>query len=636
MFTDVVGYTMMTQADESGTLERLKQHRELIRPILALHHGVEIKTMGDAFLVEFPSALEAVRCSVDIQQAIHDRNASLSEGRRFLIRVGVHVGDVVHEKDDILGDAVNVSSRIEPLAEPGGVCISQQVYDHVRNKLAVPLQKLDAKTLKNVKLPIDVYRLVMPWESEVEEHADLDAKRVAVLPLRNLSPDPNDEYFADGMTEELITAVSSVTELAVIARTSVMQYKGSPKRIAEIARELNTGTLIEGSVRKAGNKVRITVQLIDGSNEAHIWAQNYDKPLDDIFAIQSEVAAKVADTLKLRLVESKKERLERGPTRNTEAYTLYLRGIFYWNKRTTEGLRRALEFYEQSVKLDPTFALGYAGSAVACSVIASNYLDDPEVYYPRAKEYALKALSIDDDLAEAHTVLASVATGLDHDLDKAEAEFSRAHLLNPSYATAHQWHAQLLAVQNKMEEAFVEINRALELSPLSLVINANVADGYYYQGKYDKGIEQAMKVIDMDPSFWLAYPSLAQLYLAKSMFDEALQVVNNYSKGVSQAESKLWFAYVYATMGRRDESLGILEEITPTQSKEHLDPYMIAQIYFRLENRDKGFEWLEKTYAAHNWHVYSMWIDREFDGVKQDPRYLAMLDKIGLAGHLRK
>ena len=636
MFTDVVGYTMMTQADESGTLERLKQHRELIRPILALHHGVEIKTMGDAFLVEFPSALEAVRCSVDIQQAIHDRNASVPEGRRLLIRVGVHVGDVVHEKDDILGDAVNVSSRIEPLAEPGGVCISQQVYDHVRNKLAVPLQKLDAKTLKNVKLPIDVYRLVMPWESEVEEHADLDAKRVAVLPLRNLSPDPNDEYFADGMTEELITAVSSVTELAVIARTSVMQYKGSPKRIAEIARELNTGTLIEGSVRKAGNKVRITVQLIDGSNEAHIWAQNYDKPLDDIFAIQSEVAAKVADTLKLRLVESKKERLERGPTRNTEAYTLYLRGIFYWNKRTTEGLRRALEFYEQSVKLDPTFALGYAGSAVACSVIASNYLDDPEVYYPRAKEYALKALSIDDDLAEAHTVLASVATGLDHDLDKAEAEFSRAHLLNPSYATAHQWHAQLLAVQNKMDEAFVEINRALELSPLSLVINANVADGYYYQGKYDKGIEQAMKVIDMDPSFWIAYPSLAQLYLAKSMFDEALQVVNNYSKGVSQAESKLWFAYVYATMGRRDESLGILEEITPTQSKEHLDPYMIAQIYFRLENRDKGFEWLEKTYAAHNWHVYSMWIDREFDGVKQDPRYLAMLDKIGLAGHLRK
>jgi TolB-like protein/class 3 adenylate cyclase/Tfp pilus assembly protein PilF len=636
MFTDVVGYTMMAQADESGALERLKEHRELIRPILALHQGVEIKTMGDAFLVEFPSALEAVRCSVDIQQAIHDRNASVSEGRRLLIRVGVHVGDVVHEKDDILGDAVNVSSRIEPLAEPGGVCISQQVYDHVRNKLAVPLQKLDAKTLKNVKLPIDVYRLVMPWESEVEEHADLDAKRVAVLPLRNLSPDPNDEYFADGMTEELITAVSSVTELAVIARTSVMQYKGSPKRIAEIARELNTGTLIEGSVRKAGNKVRITVQLIDGSNEAHIWAQNYDKPLDDIFAIQSEVAAKVADTLKLRLVESKKERLERGPTRNTEAYTLYLRGIFYWNKRTTEGLRRALEFYEQSVKLDPTFALGYAGSAVACSVIASNYLDDPEVYYPRAKEYALKALSIDDDLAEAHTVLASVATGLDHDLDKAEAEFSRAHLLNPSYATAHQWHAQLLAVQNKMEEAFVEINRALELSPLSLVINSNVADGYYYQGKYDKGIEQAMKVIDMDPSFWLAYPSLAQLYLAKSMFDEALQVVNNYSKGVSQAESKLWFAYVYATMGRRDESLGILEEITPTQSKEHLDPYMIAQIYFRLENRDKGFEWLEKTYAAHNWHVYSMWIDREFDGVKQDPRYLAMLDKIGLAGHLRK
>jgi adenylate cyclase len=636
MFTDVVGYTLMAQANESSALERLKDHRDLIRPILAMHQGIEIKTMGDAFLVEFPSALEAVRCSVDIQQAMHDRNASLPEGRRFQIRVGVHLGDVIHEKGDILGDAVNVSSRIEPLAEPGGVCISEQVYDHVRNKLALPLQKLEGKTLKNVKLPIDVYRLVMPWETEIEVNEPLDVKRIAVLPLRNLSPDPNDEYFADGMTEELITALSSVTELAVIARTSVMQYKGSPKRIAEIGRELNAGTLIEGSVRKAGNKVRITVQLIDGKNEAHIWAQNYDKPLDDIFAIQSEVAAKVAETLKLHLVESKKERLERGPTRNTEAYTLYLRGIFYWSKRTPEGLQKALQFYEEAVRLDPTFALGYAGIAVACSVIASNFLDEPEVYYARAKEYALKALSLDDDLAEAHTVLASVATGLDHDLDKAETEFNRAHQLNPSYATAHQWHAQLLGVQNKLEEGFAEVRKALELSPLSLVINTNMADGYYYMGEYDKGIEQALKVIDMDPNFWIVYPSLIFLYVAKSMFTEALQAVDTYAKGASPADANLIRAYVYSAMGRSDESRRLLEDVEQVQAKEHVDPYFIALAYFRLKDLDKGFEWLEKTYAAYGWHVYSMWIDPEFDGVRQDPRYLAMLNKIGLAGHLRK
>ncbi|MBI3840834.1 MAG: hypothetical protein HY297_02590, partial [Thaumarchaeota archaeon] len=282
------------------------------------------------------------------------------------------------------------------------------------------MEKLEAKTLKNVNLPIEVYRIVMPWEANrADQMAELDTRRVAVLPLKNMSPDPNDEYFADGMTEELITALASVTELTVIARTSVMQYKNASKRIAEIGRELNAGTLIEGSVRKAGNKVRITVQMIDARNEGHLWAQNYDKELDDVFSIQSEVAQKVADALKVKLAESERRRIGRGATKNPEAYNLYLQGIFYWNKRTPEALNRAAEFFERAVALDPTFALGYAGVAQCYQVMAANVYADPAVYFPKSREYALKALSLDDDLAEAHTVIAAVACAYERDLDKA-------------------------------------------------------------------------------------------------------------------------------------------------------------------------------------------------------------------------
>ena len=472
MFTDIVGYTALAQADEALSLKGLEEHRALLRSIFPKHYGKEVKTIGDAFLVEFPSALEAVRCSTEIQQAMHDRNAALPQDKRIELRVGVHVGDVVHNQDDILGDAVNVSSRIEPLAEAGGVCISEQVYDHVRNKIDLALEKLEGKTLKNVKLPVDVYKIVMPWEAEpTREQAELDKRRVAVLPLKNMSPDPNDEYFADGMTEELITALSSLNELTVIARTSIMQYKNSPKRIADIGRELNSGTLIEGSVRKAANKVRITVQLIDARNEGHLWAQSYDKQLDDVFSIQSEVAQKVADALKVRLESEKAKKLERGFTRNPDAHNLYLQGIFHWNKRNPKDLRRAVELLGQAVSLDPTFALGYAGIAQACQVMAANNYEDPETFYPKAKEYALKALSLDDDLAEAHTVLAAESAAFERDLEKSEVEFKRAIELNPSFPTAHQWYSQLLGWQKRSSEAWREINKALELSPLSLIIN---------------------------------------------------------------------------------------------------------------------------------------------------------------------
>ena len=272
MFTDMVGYTALGQRNESLSLALVEEQRKLIRPILARHNGREVKTIGDAFLVEFLSALDAVRCAYDIQRAVREFNISLPEERRVHLRVGVHLGDVVESGGDISGDAVNVASRIEPLAEDGGVCVTRQVYDHVQNKFELKLASLGVKPLKNVNTPIEVYKMMMPWEAEKSTPSpQLDKKRIAVLSFANMSQDPADGYFADGMTEELITSLSAVRELTVIARTSIMKYKGSQKGASEVGRELNAGTLIEGSVRKAGNRVRITAQLIDTSTEGHLW-----------------------------------------------------------------------------------------------------------------------------------------------------------------------------------------------------------------------------------------------------------------------------------------------------------------------------------------------------------------------------
>jgi adenylate cyclase len=632
MFTDVVGFTSLGQANEDLALQLLEEHRGIVRPIIAAHRGNEVKTVGDAFLVEFASALEAARCAIDIQTTMHKRNSIVPEEKKVRLRIGIHVGEVVHSRGDILGDAVNVSSRIEPLAEPEGACVSEQVYDHIRNKLDEPVQLLGEKVLKNVQLPVKVYKLVMPWEKAPADMGTLDSRRVAILPLKNMSPDPNDEYFADGMTEELITALSSVTGLTVIARTSVMQYKSAPKRIAEVGRELSVGTVIEGSVRKAGNKVRITVQMINAKDEGHLWAQNYDKQLDDVFTVQSEVAERVAEALKVKLVDSEKRRLERGATADPEAHNLYLKGMFYWNKRTTESLKRASEYFEQSIARDPAFALGHAGLAQTYFIMAANGHGDPETYYLKTKEEALRALSIDEGMAEAHAALAGVAEGYDHDLAKAEAEFRRAIELNPSYPSAHQWFAQLLGMENRWDDSWKEINRALELSPLSLIINTNVADAHYYRGEFKEGVERCKKVIDMDPSFPVVYPTLIELCLADGRLDEAEKAYAEFTKLVEPIDAKLTRAMMDCHTGKKEAARGILAELESEIPDGTVSPYFVASCRFKLGDNDRGFELLGIALQKFDRYLLLMGIDRLLDGVRTDPRYRAMLAKVGLTG----
>src|SRR5712664_3713311 len=393
MFTDIVGYTLLAQKNESLSLSLLEDQRKLIREILNRHNGREVKTIGDGFLIEFPSALDAVRCAYDIQEKAREHNVPSSEEKRVHLRIGIHLGDVVESEGDISGDAVNVASRIGPFAENGGISLSRQVYDQVQNKFELTLTSLGTKNLKNVATPIELYKVTLPWtEERVISPAQPDKKRIAVLPFANISPSPSDEYFSDGMTEELIATLSRIKNLGVIARTSIIRYKGLTKPVVEIGRELNVGTVLEGSVRVSGKRLRITAQLIDTGTEEHLWSETYDRNLEDALTIQSEIAKRIAKDLKIRVLHSETLRLEKKATGIPEAYSLYLKGRHSLNTRTEKGLKDAIQHFENSIKHDPNFALAYTGLADAYSILASYSLEyiPPREGFPKAKIAAKK------------------------------------------------------------------------------------------------------------------------------------------------------------------------------------------------------------------------------------------------------
>jgi adenylate cyclase len=636
MFTDMVGYTALAQRDESLSLSLVEEQKGMVRPILGRHHGREVKTMGDAFLVEFSSALAAVKCAYDIQKAARERNVALPEERKIRLRIGIHLGDVVESQGDISGDAVNVASRIEPLAEAGGVCLTRQVYDQVMNKVELPLSSVGTRVLKNVDAPVEVFRMAMPWEeTKASPEPAREKRRIAVLPLANLSPDRADEYLADGMTEELIMALSGVRELTVVARTSVMRYKGSPKGASEIGKDLNVGTLVEGSVRKSGNRVRVTVQLIDTGSEGHLWAQNYDRQLDDIFEIQTEIAEKVAKELRIQLLESEKRRLEARPTTDAEAYTLYMKGRHFWNDRSDEGVRKAIAYFEHAIEKDPKFALGYSGLADCYAVMARNSQAEFEPAFKRAKEYAAKALELDDGIAETHAALANILLYYDHDWRRSEAEFLRAIELKPSYPTAHQWYSHLLEQQRRFSEAGREIMTALRLDPFSPVINMNAGAWYYYEKDFDKAIEIYNRAREIDPAFTGIYGTsgIIEAYVQKGDFEAALKEVEALGTTTNRVrEQRLMTAYVLAAMGRKSEARELLKEVESEWRIENINPYVIALVYFVLRDDDAGFRWLDTSYDVHDGALNLVGIDFELDHVRDDPRYLSILERVGL-GH---
>jgi adenylate cyclase len=633
MFTDIVGYTALAQQDESLSLAVLEEQRKLVRPILGRFNGREVKTIGDAFLVEFHSALEAIKCACEIQKVAREFNVSTPEERRINLRIGIHLGDVVETQDDISGDAVNVASRIGPFADKGGVSLSRQVYDQVQNKFELPLTSLGTKSLKNVSTPVEVYRVDLPWRDEKTSHSvHVDRSRIAVLPFASISPSASDEYFADGMTEELIATLSRIRDLGVIARTSVIRYKGLTKPVTDIARELNVGTVLEGSVRVAGKKLRITAQLIDARSEEHLWSETYDRELEDVFAIQSDIAKRIAKELKIKVLRSETLQLDKKATGIPEAYSLYLQGRHSLNTRTEKSLKEAVRYFENSIKRDPRFALAYTGLADAYTILASYSTEyiPPREAFPKVKTTAEKALSLDGQLAEAHASLGQVKFYYEWDWDGAEAEFKKALELNPGYAQAHQYYADFVKSFGRFDEALAEMKKAQTLDPLSFSIKTGIGHVLYLSRQYELAIEEYRRVVESDPMFVPARLWFGRPYMQKGMFKEAIEQSEEAVKLTRESIVSLaTLGQAYASAGKLDEARKILDRMLERSKKQYVPSYWIALVHMSMRNKDEAFAWLERAYHERSsWLVWAN-VEPRFDSLRPDPRFTSLIARIG-------
>ena len=469
---DVVGYGRLMGEDEEGTLAALKAHRaEFIDPTITDYHGRVVKLMGDGALVEFPSVVEAVRCAVDVQRGLAERNASAPSNRRVDFRIGVNLGDIIVEGDDIYGDGVNVAARLQELAETNGICISGDVYRQVEAKLDFAFEDLGEQHLKNIAKPVRVYRV---RENETGRTAGVrlseplplpEKPSIAVLPFENMSGDPEQEYFADGVAEDIITGLSRVRWFFVIARNSSFTYKGKAVDVRRIGRELGVQYVLEGSVRRAASRVRITAQLIDATTGKHVWAERYDREIEDIFALQDEITETIVAAIEPELSAVERERARRKPPESLDAWDLYQRGLWHMYRFTKDDNAEAQHLFRRSLEIDPNFASTYAHLAYACHIAAiMDFSDDPPESLNEALEAGRQAVALDDKEAMAHAVLGRVyAMRREHDLAVEEAE--TAIELNQSMAQAYFGLGFALTFSGRMHEAVDQLDKATRLSP---------------------------------------------------------------------------------------------------------------------------------------------------------------------------
>ena len=454
--------------------------------------------------------------------------------------------------------------------------------------------------------------------------AAIPEKSIAVLPFDNLSRDPDNAYFSEGIQDEILTRLAKIGDFKVISRTSTEKYKSAPENLREIARQLGVANILEGSVQKASDQVRVNVQLINALNDAHLWADTYDRKLTDIFAVESEIAKTVAETLQAKLDGRAEKELASRPTENPEAHQLYLKGRYFWNKRGTENLKKSIDYFQQAIDLDPNYALAYAGLADAYSIMPNYAGTPPGADVPRALAAARKAVELDDNLAEAHTSLANALYQIVQ-LPAADSEFRRAIELNPNYATAHHWFGAALFGQGRYPEAWVELQRAHELDPLSLVTNCDYALALAERGQTDEAIDQIRQTIDFEPTFRPSHDVLGQILEDQGRLSEAIPEYEKACQLSATPDDLAMLAHAYAKAGRMAETRKILDELTNRSRWSYVGPYALAVVHLALGDKEEALRLLEKSFEERDILLQgqygSLKIDKRLDPLRGDPRF---------------
>jgi adenylate cyclase len=668
MFTDVVGYSAIAQRDDPLALELLEEHREILRPLFARFGGQEIKTIGDAFMVEFSSALDAANCAVEIQRTLAKRNHDVATDRQIEVRIGIHIGDVTHRDGDVYGDGVNIASRIQPLAAPGGICISQDVERQIRNAFTPCLEKLGPTELKNIQLPLDLFRVVLPWEKpkraavstprsqsravwmlifvalivllaigvgffRLRSHAAPASKSVAVLPFVNMSAEKDNEYLSDGIAEDLCTALTQVKGLHVPARTSSFAFKGKTEDIRKIGEQLNVATALEGSVSKAGNRLRITTQLVNIPDGYQLWAANYDREMTDILEVRSDITRQVVAALKVQLGVNETQRLEKKPTETSQAYDVYLLGRYEFNKFTEAGFNKATEHFRRALEVDPQFARASAGLAEAFTMLGYWNFLPPGVAFPEAKRAAERALEIEPNLAEARSALGFITYEYEWRYADGERDLAEAVRTNPNSADARLWYAEFLIFMSRFAEAREQLDRAAEADPLSVRLVVDVATWYWFQRQYDQALAELQKAVEMDPNNTVTQHFLGYLLLKMNRPAEAVAHVSR-AMELGGAFSAEQLADLRRTFESEGASAFFRKQAEYAQQLNergtYRSPLLIGIAYAAAGDREAALSWLEKAVDEHAPWLPELKLEPTYDPLRSDPRFVVLLKRVGL------
>jgi TolB-like protein/class 3 adenylate cyclase/Tfp pilus assembly protein PilF len=702
MFTDMVGYSALAQRDDKLALELLEEHRRLLREIFPRFHGTEIKTIGDAFLVEFGSALEAARCAIEIQRTLAKRNPDVTRDRRIELKIGIHIGDVVHREGDVYGDGVNIASRIEQLAGAGGICVSMDVERQIRNALEARFEKFGSADLKNISLPMDLFRIVLPWSDGAggresgNRKAEIgkpkigpaklvlaavlglvvlagvwfstqraknngqsapiapanaaspavsvtapDHKSVAVLPFVNLSDEKESEYFSDGVSEELLTVLQKIPGLHVAARTSAFSFKGKNATTQEIGQKLGVAHLVEGSVRKAGNSVRIAARLSRADTGQELWSENYTRDLKDVFAVQTELAQTIVEQLRGQLgggeqgpgakekIQAEVQAAEKGGTKNVEAHQYYLQGRFFANRHSEEDETRALAAFQHAVDLDPNFALAWAGlanthswfSGFSTAVGRAGF----EKHLADAREAVARALTIEPNLVDALIVRANIAINFDFNVKAAAEDLNKALALTPSDPDVLIVAGNLEVTRGDMDRAIDLYKRAVAVDPVNGQARSFLAFNLAVARRFDEAQNEYPKVVELNPGMPWAHAGLGLGYLLEGKFEEAVTEANK--------DSAEWAKYLIVTCARSSQKKAPESDAALEQLKKlgETAAYQVGEALAWRGEKDQAFSWLERARQQRDPGLAGLGKDPLLENLRTDPRWQPFLQSVGMS-----
>ena len=639
MFTDIVGYTALMGRDEDKAFSLLKLNREIQKPLIKKFNGQWIKELGDGVLASFATVTDAVICAGSILQ-------SCKEIPDLELRIGIHLGEIVFENNDIFGDGVNIASRLITLAPPGGICISESVHNNVVNKKGIKTNFLRTEILKNVKDPVRIYEAIIEPSVIAEsknEHEQQDKiitvfetigktpeKSVAVLPFVNMSNDPEQEYFSDGITEEILNSLTHLKDLRVAARTSSFFFKGKNIDLREIGKKLNVKTVLEGSVRKQGNKLRITAQLINVKDGYHVWSERYDMNMDDIFMIQDEIALAITKKLQITLLDEEKEIILQKPTENSEAYDLYLKGRFFINKRGP-SINKGLHYFQQAAEKDPFFALAWSGMGDAYAILAFYGMLPPHEAIPLAKQYAGKALQLNPFLVEAFTTQAFITTFYEWNWAEAKKQFVTIFELNPNYAQAHYWYGYYLSIiECNNEEAIRQAKRAVEvLEPMVAIAHHFLAIMYINAGRFEEAIQESYKAIEIDTNSFPGYRGLGVSLACLKKYTEAIEALK---ASVLFSARHPWalveLCWVYSLNGHETEAREVMDELLFRSGSEYISGLFLCGAAYYVGDYDKAIEFLDKAFEERDGSLpfIKVWPTCSF--MRTDPRFQPYLERM--------